>query len=234
MSIKVGYKTGIKFFFFVFSLAHSSPVIAITDKNGNGTTYNAPTMVGKRLVGKNMDILNMLFTQYPIGILRIKLANQAMEGALKKKHEKIEKGIIGSLCEKLTDLTLGEARKKEKEMREEKEFVQSQVKEMMAPVENFFESIAEYHHIVKPLVEESLRNHDVAVEHSFLMNFFTSKIDIKAFCEKKITTLQELDSTCHELRSFFADLTTSLSDSVNKAVQELTKTINARKKAGQK
>lgn len=213
MDIKMTKKHFLVLFFFVGILIQVSL---------SGLDINEK-IEGKRLQHGNVKLLEAAFWQYPVGLLKIRYAEQKLEQVQKKikSHFDAKGGIIASISEKFSQLTVSEAKKKEKDINEEKEFVQAQLKDLLGSIEPFFKTIIEYQSIIEPLMAESLKIRSIQFENSFFINFTASKMDIKTFCENKIVTIQSLENTCQELRSFIADLNMSLSDQIKKNIDDI-------------
>ena len=124
---------------------------------------------------------------------------------------------------------------------EGKEFIMKMITQMLVPVKEFFSHIQEHSGMVKPLIEESLKEHpsldakaaagDTMATNALLIAFLTAPTDdIIAHFEERVTSIVELKKLSLELTYFLNDLTESFSPQVLQAYEELKQKLEAEKK----
>lgn len=125
---------------------------------------------------------------------------------------------------------------------EGKKFIMNMITQMLVPVKEFFSHIQEHSGMVKPLIEESLKEHssldanapagETMAKNAHLIAFLTAPTDdIIAHFEERITSILELKKLSLELTYFLNDLTESFSPQVLQAYEDLIQKVEAEKKS---
>lgn len=181
----------------VVGAANLNCAISAGQKNVNGNAAPVKSVGGKKLTCPEMNLLNAILEVATVPVIRMDYAYKA---TLKVKEEIESSG------------------------RNDKAFIEAQIKSILAPVKQFFSTIHEYAGMVKPLVSESLLSgaespEERAREESecLILRFFASKDDTDDFFSKNVSTKEDLIKACTEFTIFFEDIRMSLSEGVMKA-----------------
>jgi len=113
------------------------------------------------------------------------------------------------------------------------EAVVAQIRNVLAPVKEFFDTIHQFAFLVEPLVTESLVEDQYVtqklnIKESLLLEFLqTKQAKLETFFEERVTTKAKLRDVCLEFSIFFSDLkknfTKDTIDAYKKVVEELKK-----------
>ena len=166
--------------------------------------------VGIKIKHNNVMLLNTSLVDYPEVILRIQLSAKS----------------VGQVKKTATDQKSAFAKKSTKD---QAEFITRQLNKILAPVEQFFDSIQEYSGMILPILEESLKSHKIEKD-AILIKYFSSKTHIKDFCHKEIVTIDALEKFCTELSYFFADLNATFDINVKKAFKVFMTEFKSKRK----
>jgi len=164
------------------------------------------------LKSAEMDLFNAMLEAKPIVTARLKNALKNIEFVVEKieSHKTIEKLENGKESTKynLDNKTLNEYKK-----------------QILKPIEIFFEIIHENTFVVKPLVTKSVSNPD-----SILIKFFDAKAsEVPTFFEKNVTTAEILDNACNDFLKFLGDIEYHLSKQAKSSYEKLVKKIKQKK-----
>ena len=172
-------------------------------------------LFGKVLKCPQIVFLNIALESRPFVIARLKLSN---------------KGIVQ------VDKNLAAEVHKENEFlnatndEDEKKFIHAQLKLILEPVNEFFNSIRVYTSLIKPLFEESICSPAGSKnQSSYLIKFLESSSDFFTFFTKSIETRKELRLACVEFKTFLTDIEESLDALVKQNYEKFIKDLKAKK-----
>jgi hypothetical protein len=174
--------------------------------------------VPKKIAGKNMDLMNAVFEEAPMAMVRMFKAAIAVKKLLAEIEEIKPIHSNEKTGESLYFLT----------KEEEATFIKNRIKGILEPIEKFMEeALNQSRSIVLVLFAKSLGEN---ARQGFLLPALDSKIPLLNYLLNNILTIEDLKSAISEFFIFFSDLNAGLSDKSKLAYEETLKKLQEAQK----
>ncbi|KKQ32616.1 MAG: hypothetical protein US49_C0006G0067 [candidate division TM6 bacterium GW2011_GWF2_37_49] len=181
--------------------------------------FSSKGYVPKKISGKHMDLMNAVFVENPIAVVRMFKAAIAV----KKLLEEIEK-MKPLATDKKTGESVYFATKAE-----EINFIQSRIKGILDPIDKFLdEALDKSRSIVLVLFAKSLGDH---ARQGYLLPSLDAVDTTSKYLVDNILTIEDLESAISEFFIFFSDINFGLSKEAMESYEKMLKKLqDAQKK----
>lgn len=180
--------------------------------------FSSVGYVPKKITGKHMDLMNAVFEETPIGVVRMFKAAIAV----KKLLEEIEAMKPIYTDEKTNEPVYFSTKE------EEYSFIKSRIGGILDPIESFLEeALAKNRSVALVLFAKSLGEH---ARQGFLLPSLDTEGTPSKYLTENILTLEDLSSAISEFFIFFSDLNLGLNDKVRQAYKRILIKLQAEQK----
>lgn len=191
------------------SLINNLTLLGTPEEKQSTEPKKQEASTGKLLKKPQMALLNKVFEERPMAVVRTRVASanavktqKAIEILVKAQPPKDRSGKVMYFATEA----------------EESAFIAGNLKLLIDPIRKFFEEVHQYGHLITPIITESLGNNS---KNSFLIKFFQTKSDIGAFFEKEVKSVEDLNCACEEFHTVFSDVFASLSEKARKEYERV-------------